>query len=473
MTTRNKSTRSGLTAAIGGLVLVLGGCSSLTAAADAGSPAPPAVATADAAVPEAVKPDPAWWGPLGWAADTKGGAGGEVLRVTTLAGDGPGSLRAALEADGPRIVVFEVGGVIDLEGKEIAIRNPYVTIAGQTAPSPGITLIRGGLIIGGHDVIVQHVRIRPGDLGEAYRSGRDIDAISTLAAYNVIVDHCTLSWATDENLSASGPRFTGDTPDDWRKGTSHKITFSNNLISEGLAHATHAKGEHSKGSLIHDNVSDILIYGNLYAHNFERSPLFKGGVHGAIVNNFIYDPGQRAIQYNLQELEWGDMAVEPGRMAVVGNVMRAGPSTVKGLPMIMIGGEGDLDLHARDNISVDRWGNDAPLLGRHTTGRARIIESATAHALPDNVTPFSPKDVEHYVLANAGARPWDRDQHDVRVFADVAEGRGEIIDSQEQVGGYPAYEPTSRAFDPSLWDMATMKPVSPEALDSGAKARGT
>lgn len=473
MNTKNTSLRSGLTAAMGGVVLMLGGCAGLTASADAGSPLPMPVAIADAVVPEFAQPDPAWWGPLGWAADTKGGAGGEVLRVTTLAGDGPGSLRAALEADGPRIVVFEVGGVIDLEGREIAIRNPYVTIAGQTAPSPGITLIRGGLVIGGHDVIVQHVRIRPGDLGEAPRSGRDIDAISTLAAYNVIVDHCTLSWATDENLSASGPRFTGETPDEWRKGTSHKITFSNNLISEGLAHATHAKGEHSKGSLIHDNVSDILIYGNLYAHNFERSPLFKGGVHGAIVNNFIYDPGQRAIQYNLQELEWGEMEVQTGRMAVVGNVMRAGPSTVKGLPMIMIGGEGDLDLHASDNISVDRWGNDAPFLGRYTTGRTKIIESATPHALPEDVTPFSSKDVENYVLANAGARPWDRDQHDVRVFADVAEGRGEIIDSQEEVGGYPAYEPTTRAFDPSLWDMETMKPVSPDALDSGARARGT
>ena len=150
MNTENTSLRSGLTAVMGGVVLMLGGCAGLTASADAGSP----VAIADAVVPEVVQPDPAWWGPLGWAADTKGGAGGEVLRVTSLAGDGPGSLRAALEADGPRIVVFEVGGVIDLEGREIAIRNPYVTIAGQTAPSPGITLIRGGLIIGGHDVIV-------------------------------------------------------------------------------------------------------------------------------------------------------------------------------------------------------------------------------------------------------------------------------------------------------------------------------
>ena len=81
-------------------------------------------------------------------------------------------------------------------------------------------------------------------------SGHDFDAISTVGAHDVIVDHCTLTWATDENLSASGPRFSGDTPAQWRAGTSQRITFSNNLIAEGLAHATHKKGEHSKGSLL-------------------------------------------------------------------------------------------------------------------------------------------------------------------------------------------------------------------------------
>jgi hypothetical protein len=157
-----------------------------------------------------------------------------------------------------------------------------------------------------------------------------------------------------------------------------------------------------------------------------------------------------AIHFNLQELEWGEMPVQTGQMTVIGNVMRAGPSTGKGLPMIMIGSEGDLDLYADDNISVDRWGRDVPLLGRYTMGRARIVEADRAIGLPEGLKPFQAKDVEHYVLANAGARPWDRDRHDVRVFADVAEGRGEIIDSQEQVGGYPDYTPSVRAFDPSL-----------------------
>jgi len=81
--------------------------------------------------------------------------------------------------------------------------------------------------------------------------------------------------------------------------------------------------------------------------------------------------------------------------------------------------------------------------------------------------------VERYVLKNAGARPWDRDSVDVRILADTAEGRGEIIDSQNQVGGYPTASPTHRAFDPALWDLETMQPAAPEALDSGLKAKGT
>jgi len=417
-------------------------------------------------------PDAPWMGPLGWAGQVKGGLGGEIIRVTNLNNDGEGSLRDAISQSGPRIIVFEVGGVIDLEGEELRITDPNITIAGQTAPSPGITLVRGGLIIAADEVIVQHMRIRTGDLGQAYMSGRDIDAITTISAHNVIVDHCSLSWATDENLSASGPRFTGDTPEAWREGTSHTIAYTNNIIAEGLSRSTHAKGEHSKGSLIHDNVDDILIYGNLYAHNFERNPLFKGGVKGAIINNFIYNPGQRAVHYNLQGLEWGDVPPETGEMIMIGNVMRAGPSTAEGLPFFILGGDGDVKIRVEDNIVVDKWGKELPMSGRNTTSRADVKPSQELE-LPAGVEILSAKDVERYVLKNAGARPWDRDKHDVRVLADTAEGRGEIIDSQDQVGGYPVMTATKRRFNPSDWDLKTMTPKSIRVLDSGAKAGGT
>jgi hypothetical protein len=410
---------------------------------------------------------------LGWARTTPGGRGGQILRVTTTKLRGPGSLSEALAATGPRIVVFEVGGVIDLGGETLTIREPFLTIAGQTAPSPGVTLIRGGVDIRAHDVVVQHLRVRPGTAGFARRSGRDFDAISTIAAHSVIVDHCSLTWATDENLSASGPRFTGATPQEWRNGTSRRISFTNNLLAEGLADATHAKGEHSKGSLIHDNASDILIANNIYAHNYERNPHLKGGARVAMINNLIYNPGQRAILYNLMGNEWGDRPPVLGALVAVGNVLRGGRDTLPQTPFLQIGGIGDLEAYLSDNIVQDLFGAPLPVTGRFTTSAARIVLRRSPMFWPDGVTALRATQVEAQLLRTAGARPWDRDAHDVRILADIAEGRGRIIDSQEDVGGYPSLATTQRAFDPSAWDMLTMQPLSPSALDASARSGGT
>jgi pectate lyase len=439
----------------------------------AGGATPDASAESQAAVSPATHVAPAFQGALGWASTTPGGRGGAIVKVTTLEATGPGSFLAALEMRGPRIIVFEVGGIIDLGGRTVRVTEPFLTIAGQTAPSPGVTFIRGGFDLATHDVIIRHIRVRAGSAGAPPRSGRDFDSISTIGASNVIVDHCSLTWGTDENLSASGPRFTGSTPAEWRAGASHAITFSNNIIAESLANSTHAKGEHSKGSLIHDNASQILIVGNLYAHNNERNPLFKGGVQGVIVNNLIYNPGQRAIHYNLMANEWGARTPLVGQMVVVGNVMRAGPDTPADMAFVMLGGDGDLEFHGRDNIAQDRLGRSMALFGRYTAGPSKIISRSRPMLWPEGLTAAPASAVERQVLTTAGARPWDRDAHDVRILADTAEGRGRIIDNEAEVGGYPVVAETRRAFDPAQWDLSTMAPRSPDALDSGAKARGT
>src|SRR5689334_13140394 len=116
-----------------------------------------------AAQPKPAAAPLAFPGALGWAKTTAGGRGGAIIRVTNLNTDGPGSFKAAVDAKGPRIVVFEVGGVIDLAGKTLTIREPFLTVAGQTAPSPGITLIRGGIDLATHDAIFQHIRVRVGE----------------------------------------------------------------------------------------------------------------------------------------------------------------------------------------------------------------------------------------------------------------------------------------------------------------------
>lgn len=401
-------------------------------------------------------------GAQGWAAHTPGGRGGAILRVTTLDAEGPGSFLEAVRTPGPRTIVFEVGGVIDLDLKTVRITEPFLTIAGQTAPAPGVTFIRGGFDIATHDVIVRHIRIRPGDAGQPKRSGVDFDAISTVRAHDVIVDHCSLTWGTDEGLSASGTRFAvgGRTVEDFRAGTSRRITFSNNLIAEGLAYASHGKGEHSKGTLVHDHVQDILIVGNLYAHNYERNPLFKGGVSGQVLNNLIYNPGARAAHYNLIAEEWIGHAYETGRMILRGNVLRAGQDTKK-LAFFMIGGSGDVDLYLDDNLTVDVIGQTSiPEIGRYTTAPVKVNRLRTPPALPFGVKLLPSAQVQDAIIAAARATPWNRDPIDRRIVAEVIEGRGEIIDSQEEVGGYPQYAPTRKPFVEAEWNLDTMEPLA-------------
>ena len=402
---------------------------------------------------------PAFPGAQGWAAHTPGGRGGQLLRVTSLDPSGPGSLLEAIETPGPRIIVFEVGGVIDLQRRLIDVAKPFVTIAGQTAPPPGITLIRGGLRIGAHDVVIQHLRVRPGEAGAGKKSGWEIDALSTAGgAHDVIIDHCSLSWGTDETLSAAGPRFQGDSPEEWRRNTSHRVTFSSNIVAETLANATHSGGLHSRGMLIHDNVTDVLIIGNLFAHNAGRNPAFKGGSRGSVVNNLIHNPGSRAASYVLLAAEWGDRPYEKGRMDVIGNVLRAGPSSAPDLEFFSYRGSGDLDLYMSDNIAFDAAGQSQQT-GVRLTPEAKQLTLVARMSHPLDAPPLASSAVEDWVLRNAGARPWDRDDIDKRIIASVIDRKGALIDSEQDVGGYPVHAENRRAFDPACWDMRFMIPA--------------
>ncbi len=404
-----------------------------------------ALAVALAAPAAWAAPTPAAWSPPpGWA-QTRGGEDGRVIRVTTLAARGPGSLAEALAASGPRTIAFAVAGVVDLGGRSLKLTQPQVTIAGETAPSPGLTLINGGLDVGTHDVIVRHIRIRPGAGARAKKSGWEVDALATGGgARDVIVDHCSLSWATDENLSASGPRFEGAGPAEWRRNTSHRVTFSHCLIAEGLNDSTHAKGSHSKGSLIHDNASDIAIVGNLYVSNDDRNPFFKGGARGVVVNNLIHNPGRRVMQFALVESEWQGHPWERGAMVVVGNVARQGPSTARAVAFLEL--RGPCDVHLRDNLYFDAAGRELPATVMSRDRAKGLVPHPGAPELrlfdapmlwPPNLTARPAAGTAEWVLANAGARPWDRDAIDRRLIAEVRAGGGKIIDFESEVGGLP------------------------------------
>ena len=365
---------------------------------------------------------------------TRGGIGGKVLRVTNLNPDGPGSFKTAVKTAGARIVVFEVGGVIDLAKTRLTITEPYITIAGQTAPSPGITIIKGGINIKTHDVVMQHVRIRPGDAGMPKKSGFEPDGLSTVGgnAYNIIIDHCSFTWAVDENLSASGARNGVDS-------TSHKITFSNNIIAEALCDASHTKGVHSMGSLIHDFVQDIAIAGNLYASNNQRNPFFKAFTKGVFANNVIYNPGSYAIQMFWVPEELAHLPYKPqnGQVSVVGNVLYKGINSKKN--MAMLGRAGDVFLE--DNQAWEMNGDTVPMIA----GDIKIL--TTKPSWPDNFTAMPASKVPAYIIRHAGARPKDRDAVDQRIIREFAERKSRLISSQEEVGGYPNYTPVTRKLD--------------------------
>jgi pectate lyase len=375
-------------------------------------------------------------GAQGFGVDSPAGRGGRIIKVTNLNTSGAGSFRAALEAAGPRIIVFEVGGIIDLNTARLTLSEPFVTIAGQTAPSPGITLIRGGFEIRTHDVLLKHIRFRIGDAGQPAGSGFEPDVTTNgPQAFNIVIDHCSFSWGVDENMSVSGPRFDGPS------GTSRRVTLSNNIIAEGLYDSIHSKGIHSMGTLIHDYVTDVAVLGNLYAHNNERNPWFKGFATGVIVNNLVYNPGRWPMRLGPVLIDWSGSGItpEPPRVSVVGNYMRHGVNTPSGMGMLGTNSVGTA--YVEDNIALDRAGNPLPI----TFGGVQLLSSRPSW--PTGLVARPASAVIDFVTNHAGARPRDRDSVDARIVAEVLAGTGSFIDSQEQVGGYPRASMTTRPLE--------------------------
>ncbi len=362
---------------------------------------------------------PVFPGAEGFGSDTPAGRAGAILRVSTLSDSGPGSLREALATPGPRMVVFEVGGIISLKSN-LVINEPFLTLAGQTAPNPGITLQGAGLNIATHDVLVQHMAVRVGDQpggpapeardGIAVYPGRD-------GTHGVVVDHCSVTWAVDENMSH------------WGRGV-HDITFRNCLVAEALSHSIHPKGEHSKGLLLGDFGQRISVIGCLFAHNVMRNPFVKGGVSALIANNVIYNPGDAAI--HLGDIEGSG----PSWVTAAGNVLIPGPDTAwyASLAWMQTDAHPDARLFLHDNQVNARRGWHA-WRRRH----APVTLDSPADA-PVWVTPLTLRGGEkvlEWVLKQAGSRPVQRDTVDTRIVESVGARTGRILDHPQDAGGMP------------------------------------
>src|SRR5262249_11974576 len=156
-----------------------------------------------------------------------------------------------------------------------------------------------------------------------------------------------------------------------------------------------------------------------------------------MVNNLIFNPGRRAAHYNLLANEWTGQPYQTGRLSLVGNVYRQGPDTDPATPFFLLRGEGDVELFLDDNVALDVRGRPVAQTGNISNGKARILPLAAAD-LPPNLRVHPSRTVEAGLMASAGARPWDRDEIDRLLLADLAAGRGRIIDSEvEHAIGYP------------------------------------
>lgn len=379
---------------------------------------------------------PAFPGAEGFGSATPGGRGGKVIAVTNLNDDGPGSLRAACEAEGPWIVIFRVSGIITL-AKKLIVRNPYLTIAGQTAPGDGICLRNFTFVIATHDVVVRYLRSRLGDL-----TAREDDSITLAAgARHVILDHCSASWSIDEALSLAGDVSN--------------VTVQWCLIAEALNHSQHAKGTHGYGSLSRAN-GPVSWHHNLWAHNNSRNPRL-GDNYGRppyptfdVRNNVIYDYGEIA-----SGLTQGKLKVN-----YVGNYIRPGPSSKAATP-IHVGGPSELSFHIKDNVFE---GNEE--LTRDNSrffdpvvidGKPQVQTVAEAFAAP-MVRRESAREAFETVLRAVGASLPRRDAVDARIVNEVRQRKGSIIDSQSQVGGWPELKSTTPPPDvdgdgmPDKWE---------------------
>lgn len=359
---------------------------------------------------------PAFPGAEGFGANTPGGRAGKVLFVTTLEDSGPGSFRAACEAEGPRVVIFRVSGTIALK-KAIVVTHPFLTIAGQTAPGDGICLRGNTFGVATHDVIVRYLRSRLGD-----DTNQESDCIDVLnGADNVIIDHCSATWSVDECLSLSGRNAN--------------ITVQWCLIGESLNQSIHKKGKHGYGSLARAD-GPVTFHHNLWLHNDARNPRM-GDNYGRgekfpifdVRNNVIYDFGGAA-----SGLTQGWLKVN-----YVANYIRPGPSSRARTP-ITVGTPSDMQFFIRDNIfegdDEQTRDNSKFFSAVEIDGKRQVRTVEQPFATPA-VKTVPAKDLIEFVLATVGASRPKRDSVDARLVDHVRTRTGKIIDSQKEVGGWP------------------------------------
>jgi hypothetical protein len=403
-------------------------------------------------------------GAEGFGRYTTGGRSGRVIKVTNLNDSGPGSLRDAINAVGPRIVVFEVSGNIILKSR-LSIRNGDLTIAGQTAPGYGICLRDYEVSVDADNVIIRFLRFRLGDVAR-----QESDAFGGRFHQNIIVDHCSTSWSVDECTSFYG---------------NENFTLQWCIISESLRNSVHSKGAHGYGGIW--GGSNASFHHNLVAHHDSRNPRLGEEAGKAFALTDLVDL-RNNVYYN-----WGNNSTYGGEamnVNIVNCYYKPGPATLKKERIISI----DKNKNAGDEVfniwgkfyingnfvegstraTADNWTYGVfnqfhSSYGTITDAEKAAMKLSAPHPISDNVITQTAQDAYQRVLNYAGAS-LKRDVVDVRVVSNVQNGTysatgsagstNGIIDSQDDVGGWPVLNSTPAPIDtdgdgmPDDWEKA-------------------
>lgn len=405
---------------------------------------------------------PAFPGAEGGGMYSFGGRGGRVLTVTSLEDSGPGTFREACEQGGARIIVFNVAGIIKLK-TPVIVRAPYLTIAGQTAPGDGICIAGESVWINTHDVVIRHMRFRRGETNV----GRRDDALGGNPVGNIIIDHCSVSWGLDENISFYRHNYDPGDGSKLQKLPTVNLTIQNSISSEALDTYNHSFGSTLGGE-------NATFMRNLWACNTGRNPSI--GWYGVFnyVNNVIFnwwhrtvDGGDYRALYNVINNYYKPGPITPPDRPIGHRILKpeSGRSNLGYLVFGRVYVSGNI-VEGNEQVTEDNWDGGVQIEDMPDAGKYReMMEVDKPFPMPP-LTILPAEEAFAYVLENAGATLPVRDEVDQRIIRQVRTGeiyyientdaetgseyirhrlpadsyKQGIIKNIAQVGGYPEYK---------------------------------
>jgi len=392
-------------------------------------------------------------------AEGRGTAAPTIYKITSLSNTGAGTLRECAEASGARVCVFETSGLIALTA-DITITNPYIWIAGQTAPYPGIFVKGGTISIEDSNVLIQHLNLMPGDStsGDNPDSRDCINAVAPTSSTteNVIFDHITCQYSVDgcfDTFENSG-------------GTLQNVSFLNSICANALYDSIHTSGTHSNLTLMGSNTGNISWIQSIGANARDRNgPRFNPGSQVEIINSVFYDWGPGVS--NIANLDDSSAVGTAIKINAIGNYWKAGPLSSATAPLYATATAGHIGANTRlyvsHNIAPTRTsdtGTEWDVVGANISAGTYQVLSESFTGSGAEATAMTPTAAYDYVLKNAGSRPAERDAQTTKIINQIRQNNGAIIncvgpatktaDTSDCInsngGGFPTIAVNTRSF---------------------------